>query len=135
MSLGRAIYERAMPLAEFDEEHRAEIERLAEAPKPPGYWLKADLFEMPSRAWYEWHWRRGMFPSDERTYRGVKQSLRLAVIERDGFVCGLCGGEVEPDDVHIDHIMPKSLGGPDLLDNLQVSHSLCNMRKGNRIGS
>lgn len=132
MSAGRAIYERAASLDVFDPEYREHIERLAAAPKPPPYWLNGGLFQMPSRAWFEWHWRRGMFPPQGRRH-GVKQVLRVAVIERDGFVCGLCGGEVEPDDVHIDHIFPKSLGGSDRLDNLQVAHSLCNMRKGNRV--
>jgi 5-methylcytosine-specific restriction endonuclease McrA len=35
-------------------------------------------------------------------------------------------------DVHIDHIVPYSLGGPDELYNLQVAHSSCNIRKGAR---
>lgn len=134
MTTGRAIYERAMPLEEFDDAHRAEVERLAAGESPPPYWLNGDLFQMPSRAWYEWHWRRGMFPTRERR-RSTKESLRVAVLERDGLVCGLCGGDVEPDEVHIDHILPRSLGGPDDLDNLQVSHALCNMRKGNRVGA
>ncbi len=58
--------------------------------------------------------------------------LRLIVISRDGLVCGICGGEVAPDDVHIDHIQPVSRGGSNDLDNLQVTHSVCNKRKGNR---
>ena len=45
----------------------------------------------------------------------------------------LCGGQVEPSDVHIDHIKPYSKGGQHVLGNLQVAHSLCNIRKGARV--
>jgi len=59
--------------------------------------------------------------------------VRRLVIDRDGYVCGLCGKTVEPNDVHIDHIRPRARGGTDDVWNLQVAHSLCNMRKGARI--
>lgn len=36
------------------------------------------------------------------------------------------------EEVHIDHVVPWSRGGSSDMDNLQVSHSLCNMRKGAR---
>ena len=63
----------------------------------------------------------------------LQRWLRRKVIDRDGHVCGLCGGQVTPDDIHIDHIMPVALGGRDTLENLQVAHSTCNIRKGARI--
>lgn len=56
--------------------------------------------------------------------------MRQQVIERDGYICGLCGGDVEPMDVHIDHIWPVARGGGNSFDNLQVAHSSCNVRKG-----
>lgn len=59
--------------------------------------------------------------------------IRRWVIERDGLVCGICGHPVAPDDVHIDHIMPVSRGGQSTLDNLRVTHSACNMAKGNAL--
>lgn len=62
----------------------------------------------------------------------IPSRLRRAVLERDGLVCGLCGHDVDEDDVHIDHITPVTRGGRNRLDNLQVAHSLCNIRKGNR---
>lgn len=58
--------------------------------------------------------------------------LRAAVIARDGLVCGLCSGAVSPEDVQLDHIIPRSKGGPTTLENLRVTHSLCNNRRGNR---
>lgn len=65
--------------------------------------------------------------------KGLSERVRDLVITRDGYVCGLCGLEVPEDDVHMDHIVPRSLGGSDALSNLQVAHSACNMRKGNRV--
>ena len=62
--------------------------------------------------------------------RVVAEYLRDAVIARDGYVCGICRGEVEPVDVHIDHVVAYSKGGPTALDNLRVTHSVCNVRKG-----
>ena len=88
------------------------------------------LAMMESRAWYEWHWARGKDPGSSRRLDPI---LRASVIERDGLVCGICFGEVEANDVHIDHIYPVALGGKDVMDNLRVTHSLCNMRKGAKI--
>ena len=60
----------------------------------------------------------------------IRGWLRRVVIDRDGYVCGLCGGDVEPADVHIDHILPVAHGGSEVVHNLQVTHSRCNLRKG-----
>jgi hypothetical protein len=59
--------------------------------------------------------------------------VRRLVIRRDGYVCALCGGKVAPDELDIDHVVPRSKGGSDEPENLQVAHRLCNQRKGNRI--
>lgn len=77
------------------------------------------------------HWYRGRPAPGYGTSRApLPRSLRLIVIERDGYVCGLCGGDVDPDDLHIDHIKPVARGGRDELANLQVAHPTCNIRKG-----
>jgi hypothetical protein len=65
--------------------------------------------------------------------RHLPTRLRVAIIERDGLICGLCGGDVERGDVHIDHIHPVALGGSDDPSNLQVAHATCNMAKGARV--
>lgn len=127
LPVGRQV----MPLSSFPLEHRRRIEEQAQAPEPPERNLRFELFTMPSRAWYEWYWHRGIDP-DKRRER-LPQWLRDHVIDRDGLICGLCGEPVELSDVHIDHILPRSLGGLDRAENLQVAHSLCNMRKGNRV--
>jgi 5-methylcytosine-specific restriction endonuclease McrA len=60
--------------------------------------------------------------------------MRDQVADRDGWICAICGGAVEP--VHrapdprtpsVDHIVPISLGGTDTLDNVRLVHLFCNM--------
>lgn len=125
-----------MPLSEFSPERRAAILDAVAKPYPPPRWINfAAGARHESRAWMEWHWARGRklryIPGPGR--RKLPLRKRLKVIARDGYVCGICELGVEPADVHIDHIHPVSLGGSDDLDNLQVTHSLCNIRKGARV--
>ncbi|MEF2979091.1 HNH endonuclease [Subtercola sp. YIM 133946] len=61
----------------------------------------------------------------------------LDVFERDGWVCGLCDEDVDPDctwpdpmSPSLDHIFPVTLGGPHRPDNAQLAHLQCNLRKG-----
>ena len=75
-----------------------------------------------SHAWREW--QRG-----ERRKR--KEVRRQRVINRDGLVCQLCGGDVgDRADLHIDHIIPLARGGGSGPSNLQVTHAACNLLKG-----
>lgn len=55
--------------------------------------------------------------------------LRM-VLERDGWICGICGGLVSLENLSFDHIRPLSLGGAHTAENLQVCHLACNSRKG-----
>lgn len=82
----------------------------------------------------------------------LKEHRRLKVFYHKGTKCVKCGIEatqlalgegrgklhidVYTDDFYpltIDHILPKSLGGSDNLDNLQPMCCLCNWSKGNGI--
>lgn len=118
------------PLENFSPEKRAEIAEQVAADTPPPRWLDLGLAQIPSRAWYEWHWQRGIDPDGRRD--AISPALRRSVIDRDGHICQLCGDDVEPGDIHLDHIKPWSKGGPTTLANLQVAHSLCNIKKGAR---
>lgn len=55
--------------------------------------------------------------------------LMLALIERDGFECAICGTR---DDLTIDHIVPLSKGGGDDLDNLRLLCRKHNSQKGDK---
>jgi hypothetical protein len=134
----RGVPEGVLALKYFPEAHQREIAAQVALPEPPARWIAyggpdsgRPIAWMESRGWYEWHWQRGRYPGESR--QSLSPRLRKAVIDRDGYLCGLCGGEVEPTDVHIDHIIPVFHGGKDRLENLQVAHSQCNLRKGRRL--
>lgn len=134
----RAVVERwehIMPLHYFGDDHLAWIEEQVSWETPPErYWYAGapgsfrPLAQMDNRAWWEWHWSRGIYPETRRP--AIPKHVRTAVIKRDGLTCQLCFEAVEPDDIHLDHIQPFSLGGRETVDNLRVTHALCNMRRG-----
>ena len=70
-----------------------------------------------------------------KTPRDPSKSLRYDVLKRDGFRCVKCGKSPVTDPgitLHIDHIVPYSLGGETTLDNLQTLCSECNLGKSNK---
>lgn len=129
--LSRPNRDGVCPLDDLPPDVQERIRVAVAEPKPPPRWLDFGLVQLPSRAWWEWHWQRGMDPGAGRT--SLSPDVRRMVVIRDGLMCGLCRGEVAPDDVHIDHIVPVSRGGTDELTNLQVTHSRCNLKKGARV--
>lgn len=56
-----------------------------------------------------------------------------AILKRDGLWCYLCESEVESDDIHFDHVVPLSKGGEHSMANIRVTHSRCNLSKGDRL--
>ncbi len=53
--------------------------------------------------------------------------------ERDGNRCQYTGRELRPDEGSLDHVVPRSRGGPDTWENLVWSAKDVNTRKGNRL--
>jgi 5-methylcytosine-specific restriction endonuclease McrA len=60
-----------------------------------------------------------------------------ALRRRDGDSCWLCGKKVglrlpkdDPMRASRDHVIPRSLGGPDDLGNMKLAHRVCNSRRG-----
>ncbi len=64
----------------------------------------------------------------------VMPSLRWQVFARDHWRCVACGrhGAMEGVILHVDHIVPRSKGGADALNNYQTLCWECNLGKGNR---
>ena len=52
---------------------------------------------------------------------------RKNILRRDRYQCQYCGSR---DKLTIDHVLPKSRGGPDTWDNLVAACVPCNNRKG-----
>ena len=61
---------------------------------------------------------------NSRRYR----EQRDRIFKRDGRMCQLCG--TDEGEMHIDHIIPRKVGGDHSLDNLRVLCKSCNLRKG-----
>ena len=62
---------------------------------------------------------------------------RENVLSRDNYTCQYCGrsstdGELERDELTIDHVYPQSRGGKTRWDNVVASCEECNLRKGDR---
>jgi 5-methylcytosine-specific restriction endonuclease McrA len=45
--------------------------------------------------------------------------------------CFVCGKHVRKEDATLEHILAKSKGGTDDMDNLSISHAMCNVKRGN----
>lgn len=90
------------------------------------------------------------FPGNRLVHNRARRALKLAtqadpidsadVFERDGWRCGVCGGDVDPLLRHpdplsasLDHVVPLSRGGTHTLDNVRCAHLRCNVRKNARL--
>jgi 5-methylcytosine-specific restriction endonuclease McrA len=98
-----------------------------------------------------------------RTNRNIRSGTRFKKLIKQGFdiqrdffsastvimtygtVCHLCSHEVDLDaprgvgqpgwerGLHIDHVIPLSKGGHDILENVRPSHGKCNIKKNNKL--
>ena len=74
---------------------------------------------------------------DAMTWGGRKvRRLRALVVATYGHVCHLCRGPIPQDlpadhplSLTLDHLVPRSRGGTDELDNLRPAHRRCNLRR------
>jgi 5-methylcytosine-specific restriction endonuclease McrA len=63
----------------------------------------------------------------------VRAGIRWQVFERDNFKCVACGkSAIDGAILHVDHILPRSKGGKDEMDNYQTLCHLCNIGKSNK---
>ena len=71
----------------------------------------------------------------DRNYTGRKvQRIRRIIYRRDHGICALCHEYAPFGDGHVDHIIPRGLGGRNTMGNLQWTHARCNLRKGMKGG-
>ena len=60
----------------------------------------------------------------------IPLNLCRRIIERDGYYCVYCDEDLRDAEIHMDHVIPESKGGPTSYDNLQVTCRKCNLAKG-----
>jgi hypothetical protein len=63
----------------------------------------------------------------------VNKSMRFKVFSRDGFTCQYCGKTPPEAILEADHIMPRSKGGQDNIENLVTACRDCNCGKSAKI--
>jgi 5-methylcytosine-specific restriction endonuclease McrA len=56
---------------------------------------------------------------------------RKNILMRDRNTCQYCGGVFSPNELTLDHVTPRSLGGTSTWENLVACCKLCNHKKGN----
>jgi 5-methylcytosine-specific restriction endonuclease McrA len=59
-----------------------------------------------------------------------RKITRRAVFARDRWTCQYCGSR---GNLTVDHVVPRSKGGPSSWDNIVTSCAPCNRRKGDRL--
>jgi hypothetical protein len=63
----------------------------------------------------------------------VMPAIRWQVFQRDNWKCVACGRSSQDEIIlQVDHILPRSRGGKDTLDNFQTLCNMCNLGKSNR---
>lgn len=61
--------------------------------------------------------------------RPLRKNIRVAIHQRDGYRCRMCGRSSEVTTLHVDHIVPVADGGTDALENLATLCADCNTGK------
>jgi 5-methylcytosine-specific restriction protein A len=75
---------------------------------------------------------RAVTPRNQTDAGYGRRAWKLARQERlalDNWACQDCGRIVTGREAHVDHIVPKSAGGSDLMDNLRTLCRSCHSRK------
>lgn len=105
-----------------DPARSAELSRSKRAANPDRYrahteaWRRANLDVYAAKQRRRVALKRGGF---------VEHVEPLVVLER-----GICGGDVDPMDFHVDHVLALAAGGDHAYFNVQAAHPACNLRKG-----
>ncbi len=61
-----------------------------------------------------------------------KTFSKKSIFLRDQYTCQYCGKSLQPGNLTLDHVLPKSRAGRSTWENLVTSCKSCNVRKGNR---
>ena len=93
--------------------------------------LKQRLFEDGGMLTDFIHMNENPIRTDTKLEEKIKP-IKDKLFKQQKGICNGCGKKFEPENFEIDHIIPKSKGGGDFYDNLQLLCGNCNKVKGDR---
>lgn len=70
--------------------------------------------------------------SYDRLPKNTVKFNRRNIFLRDGHRCQYCGNRFSSPQLSLDHVLPKSRGGPDTWENIVCACLTCNVNKGGR---
>jgi len=77
-------------------------------------------------------WKRQLVEyQEQKTYGSIPEHVKVAVKHRDKGKCVQCG--YQGPYIEYDHIIPRSKGGQNTVENIQILCGQCNRKKGNRV--
>lgn len=68
----------------------------------------------------------------DKQYTATVRLNRRTLFARDGHRCQYCGQSLPPSQLSLDHVVPRSKGGPTTWENVVASCIKCNTKKGGR---
>lgn len=63
----------------------------------------------------------------------MTKRLRDKILVRDAYTCGYCSKKLDPKELEVDHIIPRTSGGTDEEHNLITACKKCNNKKSDRL--
>jgi 5-methylcytosine-specific restriction endonuclease McrA len=99
--------------------------RSLESKQPHEDWIRAVSFEIQVP-------RIIRLLKYDRVPRKSLRFNRRNIFARDGHCCQYCGRSMPLAQLSLDHVLPRSRGGPTTWDNVVCSCLACNTRKGGR---
>ena len=123
----------------YNDWYQRNLER-TRAAKRQWYFDNLERSRATNKKWYQEHpeynranqaRRRAQKAKTLSDPKGVKAIYELSVRGID-IKCYLCGKVTEPNDRHVDHVIPLSMGGNHSPDNLAIACSSCNLKKGSK---
>ena len=73
-----------------------------------------------------------LMKTQHRQVRVIPSCTRRGILDRDRWTCQYCGHAPGRGNLTVDHILPRSRGGPTSWENCVAACTHCNQRKGNR---
>jgi hypothetical protein len=132
---GRHYYCKPCQNRRVAESNRRHAARVAESKRAYRERRRAELGER-YRAYYQANRPRFLERRARERAAGfgvaVEELDYVAIYERDGGACYLCGRDVALEVASWDHVVPCSAGGPHIAENVRVTHLACNFAKNAR---